>query len=100
MTRLYRRRKVAEAVPYQAAVDRVCKAWATETMFEYFLPSQAADAIWPGHSMRRQGAAFAAGKILRRMHAEGYIGIGRRGWVLLGKGRIQAAQAPKAPTTP
>ncbi len=33
-------------------------------------PSSVADAIWPGHTMKQQGAAFAAGAILRRMEKE------------------------------
>ena len=42
-----------------------------------------ADAIWPGHDMRPQAAALAAGGILGRMQRRGLVGhdINGYGWI-------------------
>ena len=45
--------------------------------------SVVADAIWPGHTMKPQAAALAAGGILGRMERRHLVGraIGDGGWV-------------------
>ena len=49
-------------------------------------PSVVADAIWPGHTMKPQGAALAAGKILGRLLQRGLAGYAGKGagWVRKG----------------
>ena len=46
-------------------------------------PAAIADDIWPGHTMKAQGAALAAGGILGRMHSRGLVGYARdgSGWI-------------------
>ena len=45
--------------------------------------SDVADAIWPGHTMKAQGAALAAGRIVGRMQDRGLVGYAGNGtgWV-------------------
>lgn len=49
-----------------------------------------ADVIWPGHKMRRQGAGFAAARVLERLKHQGLVqwvvlNNDVWGWVLSGK---------------
>ena len=46
-------------------------------------PARIAEAIWPGHTMKPQGAALAAGGILGRMQSRGLVGYARgsTGWI-------------------
>lgn len=46
-------------------------------------PAAIADAIWPGHTMKPQGAALAAGRVLGGLLKRGLAGhAGRgRGWI-------------------
>ena len=46
-------------------------------------PSSVAGDVWPGHDMSPQGAAFAVGRILRRMQRRGLVQMARsgHGWV-------------------
>ena len=46
-------------------------------------PARIAEAIWPGHTMKAQGAALAAGGILGRMQSRGLVGYARgsTGWI-------------------
>lgn len=49
-----------------------------------------ADAIWPGHRMRRQGAGAAAARILVRL-ARWESCDGDWGWIAMPKGETQPA---------
>jgi hypothetical protein len=44
--------------------------------------SQAADVIWPDHSMKAQGAGAAASRILKRLERRGLCRWIGGGWVL------------------
>jgi len=77
------RRTGEDVVSYDEACQRV-RAGLREAPH---LQSQVADLIWPGHRMRRQGAALAAGAFTARMKADGIIrwvlrDNHSRGWVL------------------
>ncbi len=65
-------------VDYATAVERVRAGIRRETML-----SGIAVLIWPNHTMQPQGAALAAGPYMRRMRADGVLGLGKRGYVLL-----------------
>jgi DNA-binding MarR family transcriptional regulator len=43
--------------------------------------SQVADAIWPDHSMKAQGAGAAASRILKRLERRGLCRWHLRGWI-------------------
>jgi len=43
--------------------------------------SYVADCIWPGHSMKAQGAGAAASRILRRLEKRGLCRWKQFGWV-------------------
>lgn len=74
-------------VPYEEACRRLLAKLPPSHSRAPWPASACADVIWPGHRMRAQGAAFAAGKILHRMQADGLIrwvwitDTGRHGYV-------------------
>ncbi len=61
------------------------------------LASQIADAIWPNHSMNRQGAALAASRFADRMKNDGILRYvvreHTRGWVLTHNVQIEGQPA-------
>ena len=69
--------KTDEKVSYEEAKRRVIAAF-SKTNNETQHMSGIAGFIWPGHRMRPQGAALAAGKLVARMRDEGMIEIGRK----------------------
>jgi len=77
-------RKTGEkVVSYQDACERVMEALRGASPV---LASQIADAIWPNHHMKRQGAALAASRFADRMKTDGILRYvvreHTRGWVL------------------
>ena len=73
-------RRVKEPVTRDEARRRILRALATTR--EPWIASQFADAIWPGHRMKRQGAALAASRIVREMQRDGLLELGRLGHAL------------------
>ncbi len=72
-----------EPITYEEAKRRLIP---TLKYFDYRRPSACAYVIWPHHTMKAQGAAFAVAALLARMRAEGVIRwgwdttTGRSGW--------------------
>lgn len=68
--------RVRESVSYEEAVRRCQRAfhsfqWGSREVRGWPL-STIARAIWPDHGMKSQGAAFAAGRLVRRMIQDGF----------------------------
>ena len=61
-------RRVGETVPMEEAKRRALEFLGER---KYVKPSEVARAIWPGVVFRSQGAAGAAGRILRVLQREG-----------------------------
>jgi hypothetical protein len=67
---------VREHVDYQEAKRRIIEWW-YDMKFNHPIPLHwFADAIWPGHRMRAQGAALASSPIVRKMRDEKLIRLG------------------------
>lgn len=66
----------------RAGIARVPFATASADILSYMrkhprrlcAPSELAGAVWPGHTMRAQGAAFAIGPTLAKLQKAGKIG--------------------------
>jgi len=72
--------RIKESVTRDEARRRILRALALTR--EPWIASQFADAIWPGHRMKPQGAAVAASRIVREMQREGLLELGRLGHAL------------------
>ncbi len=71
-------RRVREPVPREECERRVLAAL---DKVQPTYTATVADHIWPGHRMKPQAAALAAGGVLGRMQRRGLVGRWRSGWV-------------------
>lgn len=72
------RRRVDHHVPREECERRVLAAL---DKVRPMYTATVADHIWPGHEMKPQAAALAAGAILGRMQHRGLVGRYKGGWV-------------------
>ena len=71
-------RRVPQHVPREECERRVLAA--LDTVRPTYTGT-VADHVWPGHEMKPQAAALAAGGILGRMLNRGLVGRYKGGWV-------------------
>lgn len=65
--------RVEESVSTEEARRRILRLMIVSHWETLWRPAALAWAVWPGHKMKPQGAAFAVGRILHEMQTDGLI---------------------------